>query len=190
MTAMFAAHGIVLHVLAPAAGIPWHQVTTLDPNATADCAGTDFITTQQLREQYFGNLRYAYHYMVFADDSTTPRSGALVSNCPNDALCGVKPTAGASGVSDLPGDNSIISFGAEIDGGTQVGIEFWASTMMHELGHNLGLVDGSLADPGNPIEECLIKKPNYISVMNYTYQTGGISPGRIVNVNHSHNVTV
>src|SRR5215831_2282674 len=170
MIAIFAAHGIVLHVLAPAAGIPWHEVTTLDPNATADCAGTDFITMQQLREQYLGNLRYAYHYMVFAHDSTTPHNGVLVPNCPIDPLCGAKPTAGATGIANLPGDDVIISFGNYVDSNVQIGIELWTATMMHELGHNFGLVHGSLADPTDPQQECLVKKPNYISVMNYTYQ--------------------
>jgi len=176
MTAMFAAHGITLHVMAPTAGIPEHQVTTLDPNATAACAGNDFITTQQLRSQYFGNLRPAYHYIIFAHDSTTPNSGTLVRNCPQDALCHAYPTAGATGGADLLGDDAIISFGGYVDGGLQIPIEIWASTMMHELGHNFGLMHGSLADPGNASQECHINKPNYISVMNYTYQLGSIVP--------------
>src|SRR5262249_10366105 len=155
---------------------PEHQVTTLDPNAASACAGTDFITMQQLRAQYLGNLRYAYHYMVFAHDSTTPHDGSLVGNCPADPLCLALPGPGATGISDLPGGDSIISFGAYVDSNTQIGIELWASTMMHELGHNLGLVHGSVADPGDASQECLIKKPNYISVMNYTYQPGGINP--------------
>jgi len=176
MKAMFAAHGITLHVQAPTAGIPEHQVTTLDPNATAACAGNDFITTQQLRSLYFGNLRPAYHYMIFAHDSTTPHDGTLVANCPNDALCGAKPSPDASGIADLPGDDAIVSFGAEVDGNTQIGIEFWASTMMHELGHNFGLVHGSVADPTSAQQKCMTKKPNYISIMNHTYQPSGISP--------------
>jgi hypothetical protein len=176
MTAMFSAHGITLHVLAPAAGIPEHQVTTLDSDATAACAGIDFITTQQLRSQYFGNLRPAYHYMIFAHDSTTPHDGSLAAACPRDALCSGKPSGGATGVSDVLGDDSIISFGAYVDSNTQIGIELWASTMMHELGHNFGLVHGSLADPGNAAQECLNFKPNYISVMNYTYQLDTLVP--------------
>ena len=176
MTAMFAAHGITLHVLAPTASIPEHQVTTLDPNAQPACAGTDFITTQQLRSQYFGNLRPAYHYMIFAHDSTTPHNGTLVPACPTDALCGAKPSAGATGASDVLGDDSIVSFGAYVDAPQQIGIELWASTMMHELGHNFGLVHGSLADPGNAAQECMNFKPNYISVMNYDYQGNTLVP--------------
>ncbi len=170
MKAMFAAHGITLHVLAPAAGIPEHQVTTLDPDAQPNCAGDDFITMQQLRKENFGNLQPAYHYMVFAHDSTTPNDASLAMNCPKDALCGSLPAAGAAGIADLLGDDAIISFGLKVDTGQPIGIELSSSTMMHELGHNFGLVHGSLADPGNRPQECMNNKPNYISVMNYSYQ--------------------
>jgi len=159
-------------VLAPAAGIPEHQVTTLDPTAQASCAGNDFITMQQLRAQYLNNLQPAYRYMVFAHDSSTPHDGTLIAHCTEDALCHALPTAGTTGASDVLGDDSIVSFGAYVDSNAQIGIELWASTMMHELGHNFGLVHGSLADPGNAQQECLANKPNYISVMNYTYQNG------------------
>jgi len=43
-----------------------------------------------------------------------------------------------------------------------------ASTIMHELGHNLGLSHGG--------DENLNDKPNYWSVMNYTYQLAGLDP--------------
>jgi hypothetical protein len=197
MTAMFAAHGIALHVMPPSSGIPEHKVTTLDSGAHPACAGNDFITMQQLRAQYFSNLQPAYHYMVFAHDVETPNSGVLVGGCKEDALCHALPSAGATGNSEILGDDSIVSFGRYTDSNTQIGIELWASTMMHELGHNFGLVHGSLADSGGGCstvadcgsgreciggrcmdrgQACLTKKPNYISVMNYTYQTGGISP--------------
>jgi len=179
MVAMFAAHGILLHVLAPAAGIPEHRVTTLDPNATPACAGNDFITMQQLRALYVGNLRYAYHYMVFAHDSTTPSDGTLVGNCPIDTMCGGRPVASATGIADLPGDDAIISFGKNTDSDAQIGIELWTNAMMHELGHNFGLVHGSLADPSDARQKCLNFKPNYISVMNYSYELGGIIPNGV-----------
>jgi hypothetical protein len=41
------------------------------------------------------------------------------------------------------------------------------ATVMHELGHTLGLAHGGRGDSSN----C---KPNYLSVMNYRYQPGGI----------------
>ncbi len=44
-----------------------------------------------------------------------------------------------------------------------------AGTLMHELGHNLNLKDGGNDD--------LIRKPNYLSTMNYFFQTKGIPYG-------------
>jgi len=177
MKAMFAAHGIALHVLAPSGPIPEHQVTTLDPNAQPACAGNDFITSTQLRSQYFGNLQPAYHYMVFAHDSTTPNDGSLAMSCPADALCLSKPRAGATGIADVFGDDSIVSFGYLIDKNQPVSIELQSSAMMHELGHNFGLGHGSLADPGNIFQDyCSNYKPNYISVMNYDYELNTLVP--------------
>jgi PKD repeat protein len=43
-----------------------------------------------------------------------------------------------------------------------------AGTLMHELGHNLNLLHGG--------DEDVNRKPNYISVMNYSFQTRGIPP--------------
>jgi hypothetical protein len=177
MKAMFANHGIALHVMAPTSGIPEHVVTTLDTNPQAACAGSDYVTSQQLRAQYFGNLRPAYHYMIFAHDSTTPNDASLAAHCLNDALCDAKPTAGASGIAEVFGDDSIISFGSWVDNAEAVPIELWSSAMMHELGHNLGLGHGSLADPGNLQQEyCLNYKPNFISVMNYAYELNTLLP--------------
>jgi len=177
MRAMFAAHGIVLHVVAQEAGIAEHQVTTLDPDAQSSCAGDDFVTMQQLRKENFGNLQPAYHYMVFAHDSTTPNDASLAMNCSADALCLSKPAAGATGIADVFGDDSIISFGYNVDNNQPISIELWSGVMMHELGHNFGLGHGSLADPGNTFQEyCSNYKPNYISVMNYDYELNTLVP--------------
>jgi hypothetical protein len=59
----------------------------------------------------------------------------------------------------------------EVDLGIPIGIESWAGTTMHELGHNFGLEHGSLADPATP-QRCDATKPNYVSVMGYSYQNG------------------
>ncbi|MDJ0752521.1 MAG: hypothetical protein QNJ45_03310 [Ardenticatenaceae bacterium] len=66
----------------------------------------------------------------------------------------------SSGQAELPGDDMIVAlqcFGSD----TNV-----AHTVMHELGHNLGLRHGGDVDTN--------RKPNYNSVMNYRYQFPGV----------------
>jgi hypothetical protein len=47
-------------------------------------------------------------------------------------------------------------------------------TLMHELGHNLGLAHGG----GDPINN----KPNYLSVMNYSFQFNGLTENGVANI--------
>ncbi|KAA1425011.1 choice-of-anchor D domain-containing protein [Mumia zhuanghuii] len=89
-----------------------------------------------------------------------------------------------SGVSDLGGQDVLVSIGSWDDddvvsvGGTLsrcVTLEWCkseveAGTFMHELGHALGLDHGGGDDVQN--------KPNYLSVMNYTFQLLGSTPDR------------
>jgi hypothetical protein len=94
-----------------------------------------------------------FHYMLFG--STQSASGAK----------------GSSGRAEINGNDSIItlgSWGLSTTAGTSINklINFQASTIMHEFGHNLGLLHG-----GN---ENANYKPNYFSVMNYLYQLNGL----------------
>ncbi len=80
-------------------------------------------------------------------------------------------TAGSSGIAELIGNDIIISLGQwGLDSSTveytNELINYQASTIMHELGHNLGLKHGGNEDTNF--------KPNYISVMNYLYQLYGL----------------
>lgn len=71
----------------------------------------------------------------------------------------------ASGISrGVPGSDLIVSLGSFTGG---VGsVQEQAGTLMHELGHNLGLRHGGGDD--------LTYKPNYFSVMNYSFQLRGV----------------
>src|SRR5262249_47632466 len=60
----FAAHGVALHVDPAHDAIPEVQVTTLDPDPAAACAGSDYVTMHELRQQHFGDRKWAYHYGV------------------------------------------------------------------------------------------------------------------------------
>jgi len=73
---------------------------------------------------------------------------------------------GRTGIADISGYNLIVSLGDVGPNGVGV-TEDQAGTFMHELGHNLGLLHGG-------IENTPLYKPNYISVMNYLFQLGGI----------------
>jgi hypothetical protein len=61
----------------------------------------------------------------------------------------------------------LVSLGAFQDGVGSVGDQ--TGTFMHELGHNLGLAHGG--------DDHMNHKPNYLSVMNYSFQLGGLAIG-------------
>jgi hypothetical protein len=80
---------------------------------------------------------------------------------------------GSSGVSERPGNDLMVTLGgwanqALLAAGGRQAAE--ASTLMHELGHALGLWHG-----GGDEANC---KPNYLSVMNYSLQFASIDPTR------------
>jgi hypothetical protein len=64
----------------------------------------------------------------------------------------------ASGVSELPGNDFIVSLGP-VNGGTK---EQQSAAFMHELGHALDLHHGGAVDENY--------KPNYLSIMNYLFE--------------------
>lgn len=68
------------------------------------------------------------------------------------------------GLSELPGNDSLITLGGWTnDSGT---VQEQSLTLMHELGHNLGLDHG-----GSDSINC---KPNYLSIMSYTWDGTGL----------------
>ena len=75
--------------------------------------------------------------------------------------------AGPSGSAELIGDDFLVTLGGwGLKAGTTVQVNYQAATIMHELGHTLGLRHGGNEDASN--------KPNYYSVMNYLYQMTGL----------------
>ena len=90
-----------------------------------------------------------FHYCIFAHDL----SAVLTST---------------SGISrDLPASDFIVSLGSW--SGSTGTVNQQAGTLMHEFGHNLGLRHGG--DDHRNFE------PNYLSVMNYSFQTRGLRVG-------------
>jgi hypothetical protein len=89
-------------------------------------------------------------------------------------------TASNSGVARaIPGSDFIVSL-AKI--GLPPTTNQEAGTFMHELGHNLGLQHGG----GDGVNN----KPNYISVMNYSFQFPGLTRGGIANIYDYSNVAL
>jgi uncharacterized repeat protein (TIGR01451 family) len=101
----------------------------------------DFDT---LKSEAFGAnnaRRFAYHYAIFGH--------AQFRN------------PGSSGCAELPGNDLLVTLGgwSPVDGGTAAE---QTGTLMHELGHNLGLRHGGSVNTNY--------KPNYFSTMNYAFQ--------------------
>ena len=79
--------------------------------------------------------------------------------------------AGGVGRAEIQGNDILItlsSFANEFDSSDRYLINIQSSVLMHELGHNLGLLHG-----GNESQNY---KPNYYSVMNYLYVLPGLPP--------------
>ncbi|MFI5735978.1 M66 family metalloprotease [Kribbella sp. NPDC051587] len=101
--------------------------------------------TNAIKNANFAAARKAiFHYMLWADSYDNNCSSGQAFNIPNDTF--------------------IVTVGQRCNwnatDNTNVG------TFIHELGHNLGLKHGG-SDNGN-------YKPNYLSVMNYFFQLGGV----------------
>ena len=78
---------------------------------------------------------------------------------------------GSSGLGEINGNDMLITLGnwglnSNDEPSTNTLINFQSSTIMHELGHNLGLQHGGSDDVNY--------KPNYLSVMNYLYSLYGL----------------
>lgn len=157
----FSAQGIAVHF---DVGDLYDQASGTDP-ADFDLGGGEevpfvdamtFSTATSLYDYKLSYMDYArmqiFHYLVFA-------------NTQNGA-------SGSSGLAELFGNDLIVSLGewgldSSDTANTNQLINFQASTLMHELGHNLGLRHGGNEDTND--------KPNYFSIMNYTYQLYGLS---------------
>lgn len=82
----------------------------------------------------------------------------------------------ASGQAEVDGNDLVVTLGSWPDeNGNPLGtVKDQAGTFLHELGHNLGLDHGG----GEllPVDEQVKNhKPNYVSVMNYSFQVVGIN---------------
>ncbi|MBO0881702.1 MAG: hypothetical protein J2P17_15450, partial [Mycobacterium sp.] len=158
--------GIHLHVLVDDS-IPVTGPLAFEPCTLPVAAGSqDF---DALKAQNFGTAAeradpnavnilaakaFVFHYMLSVD-----------------TLQGLGST---SGCSELPGNDAVVSLGHLWTGLSSTDLApSWAGTIMHELGHNLGLRHGGGAAIDTDATGGLLSancKPNYLSVMNYPMQ--------------------
>ena len=120
---------------------------------TVNCASYDWAEFQTLKNANFAaNRTRIFHYMIFAHNLSPcyGTTSGISRNGSGDAF--------ALGATDF-----IVSLGGWANFGSQNARE---GTFIHELGHNLGLRHG-----GNDHTNY---KPNYLSVMNYHFQIGGV----------------
>lgn len=98
---------------------------------------------EALKEKHFdqkNGRRWVYRYAIFGHEFDSP-------------------IPGSGGVAETPGDDLMVT----LTGVDEMGV---AGTLMHELGHSLGLKHGG----GDDVND----KPNYRSVMNYRFQYDGV----------------
>jgi hypothetical protein len=165
-----------------------HDDNPLTPDLEIDCQFPDYPGTvswktgfQLYKELLFdSNRKDMFRYAFYAHAKAAPKSlmpcegasgPAGINLTTGDCLSGAPDPlfhvpAGVSGSGEFPGGDFLVTLGLW-DNTKFVGSDFVvASTTMHELGHTLNLGHG-----GQPAPNC---KPNYLSVMNYLFQLGGL----------------
>jgi hypothetical protein len=148
--------GIKLHVDGDEFGIPaatWAAALYQWPPAFDTFKSDHFGTIAERGDANRANIlaakKLVYRYCAFVDNSQPDNT---------------------SGLAEIGGNDFMISLGRWTPvGGTD---DVVSGTFMHELGHTLGLHHGGNQVDPDPLKDYRYNyKPNYYSIMNYTWQT-------------------
>jgi hypothetical protein len=138
-------NGIAVHFLVSDTPIPHEDLLGPGGNTWESGIWSEFDTIKNAR--FPKELRNLFHYCLFVHDVNIPQR--------------LSTTGIARGIG---GYDLIVSLGEyQNHYGND---DEQAGTLMHELGHNLGLQHGGGDDQSG--------KPNYLSVMSYAFQTDGL----------------
>ena len=166
------------------------EVTPLGSNPApppgADLENFCGVAGYTCKRRFDTNRQQSFHYALFAHAVGLPESDKPCLSAPGgteqDDVEGVCPSGVKNpefhtprtntGIGDFPGGDVLVTLGAFDDTTTPTALPtgtpfMQASTLMHELGHNLERRHG-----GEPLEQNC--KPTYWSVMNYLYQLRGL----------------
>jgi hypothetical protein len=144
----------------------WGGQLTPTQEQACETAGTCRTRFDAIRKDIF-------HYVLFAHSQGARRSA-------DPASPDYKVPTKSSGIGDYPGGDYMVTLGGWGYGFR--GPEFvQASTLMHEVGHNLWR--GHSGDPFTPFEKNC--NPNYLSVMNYMYQIQGLTKDGVPTVDYA-----
>jgi Tol biopolymer transport system component len=154
--------GIDLHVdngpgstMNPRTGAAWGARSEQDAipftavlGVVAGPGAYDWSAFDALRAQHFSPVREpAFHYVISAQDFNADQNSGIARG--------------------IPGSDFLVTLGSICNPVTPPCTQAaQAGTFMHELGHNLGLRHGG----GDSLND----KPNYLSIMNYTFQFTGV----------------
>ncbi len=117
--------------------------------------GRNFFDIKNATFNFASRAPY-YHYCILAHDAS-------------------EEMGSASGQAEIFGNDFMVTLGSwPNETGLPVGtFNDQVGTFLHELGHNLGLEHGG-GSPLPDVQRAKNHKPNYLSVMNYSFQVTGI----------------
>ena len=161
----FAAENIVVHF---DVGDLYHQATGMSVENYDLGGGEQVIFRPYTPYNFNAGVEGLFHYkMANFDMRRKPifHYMLMASSLNEDG------SVGPAGLAEVNGNDLMITFGnwglsLDNEASRNLTYNYQASTIMHELGHNLGLEHG-----GN---NSINYKPNHLSIMNYLYQLRGL----------------